>query len=149
MTRIIKFRGKRVDNGEWVYGYYVKDIHGHIIFGEPKEDTPIEVNRVDPKTVGQYTGMKDNTIWSNLTMKEKDKWQKNNGINSWKGEEIYEGDITIEKCEDYEFIRKVVWYEDRFVFESIKKTTMRVGIATQYTEVEVIGNIHENPELLK
>ena len=71
MKREIKFRGKRLDNGEWVYGYYVKSPTGDRIYWQPfKEATSNTYHNVDPSTVGQYTGLKD----------------KN-------GKEIYEGDI--------------------------------------------------------
>lgn len=71
MEREIKFRGKRVDNGEWVYGYLLdfgmngceilvvtemegKDGEGNITFV-----SQVERIEVDPETVGQYTGLKD------------------------------------------------------------------------------------------
>ena len=65
MNREIKFRGKRIDNGEWVYGYladedYINDINSIDL-------SSIEVDR---DTIGQFTGLFD----------------KN-------GKEIYEGDI--------------------------------------------------------
>ena len=57
--REIKFRGKRLDNGRWIVGSYVRYTGAdgnerHLIFyanGNP--------NDVDPKTVGQFTGLKD------------------------------------------------------------------------------------------
>lgn len=57
MNREIKFRGKRVDNGEWVYGH----LNGWVTDGKPVSAiiTPEEVFILDPSTVGQYTGLKD------------------------------------------------------------------------------------------
>ena len=51
--REIKFRGERVDNGEWVYGYYFQLGSHHYIRSD------IHVWEVHPETVGQYTGLKD------------------------------------------------------------------------------------------
>src|SRR3990167_7682569 len=67
MNREIKFRGKRIDNGEWVYGYIVKSVNDRCyIIGYATEDavnTRNEIdfmyNEVDHKTVGQCTGYKD------------------------------------------------------------------------------------------
>ena len=67
--REILFRGKRIDNGEWVYGFYVKtkwyldEKAIHIIFTEDSVVYPhCEVERyeeISPETVGQYTGLTD------------------------------------------------------------------------------------------
>lgn len=68
--RTIKFKGKRIDNGEWIYGSYVPHYN---FFGTIKDEMVDEngnLFEVAPSTVGQYTGLKD----------------KN-------GKEIYEGDI--------------------------------------------------------
>jgi len=55
--RDIKFRGKRIDNGEWVYGNYVNDNQGHFIT-LPLE-TAHRLVRVNPATVGQFIGLHD------------------------------------------------------------------------------------------
>lgn len=124
MNREILFRGKRLDNGEWEYGDLVHDRAGKpYIFHWSHEFQLVE--EVDPDTVGQYTGLTDK-----------------NGVR------IFEGDIVMLK--DYHGERKVMifwgestgtWfyggdgYSDEYLFNS--------------SERNVIGNIHDNPELLE
>lgn len=52
----IKFRGKRINNGEWVYGFYFEDNKGLSVIREPRT---INTFTVIPETVGRYTGRED------------------------------------------------------------------------------------------
>lgn len=65
MNRDIIFRGKRIDNSEWVYGYYFyhKPKEEHYILTGSQIDVDDSIwflyKEIDPKTVGQFTGLKD------------------------------------------------------------------------------------------
>ena len=123
--REILFRGKRIDNGEWVYGFpwinrshtretfYITDLMGEII-------------QVIPETVSQYTGLKD----------------KN-------GREIFEGDIVRHGLfkQDYKMI--VRYREESAAFMFGDKRTGFSFSSDQTKYLEIIGNVHENPELLE
>ena len=138
--REIKFRGKRIDNNEWFYGYlwvnntvtretvYIIDEQG-------------DMYQVDPETVGQYTGLKD----------------KNN-------KEIYDGDILqtdIYPGENY--CIEIAVDEDpphNFIYGWRKKPNALVrgisdgiytilGSGRNFKDSVVIGNIYDNPELLE
>jgi uncharacterized phage protein (TIGR01671 family) len=127
--REIRFRGKRLDNGEWVYGWYghKEATDQHFIMIERLHDVPeygsyfVDVE-VYPETIGQYTGLKD----------------KN-------GKEIYEGDI-ISTDLDRPF-NIVVFRNGAFVFQCHDNGKDYYDYMFSYGEV--IGNIYENPELLK
>jgi hypothetical protein len=61
IERTILFRGQRVDNGEWVYGYFVKDPDEKFrIYLQPfDEATSNTYYVVKPETIGQYSGIND------------------------------------------------------------------------------------------
>ena len=141
--REIEFRGKRVDDGEWVYGGYHKHTARQICpIGDSLKDSdikhlilqsgfadwnmpkPIDCYEVIPETVGQYTGLKD----------------KN-------GKEIYEGDIVnawIDLGPGGEKLAIYVVEITPFGCTLQEWTYECVGFLP-----EVIGNIHDNPELLE
>jgi uncharacterized phage protein (TIGR01671 family) len=127
MSREIKFRGQRVDNGEWVYGCLLLDKSRNDEYAvriQPSEDGQYFAFTVIPETVGQYTGLKDNN-----------------------GKEIYEGDLIITRQED-EDIFKVEWDEDTARF--ILSTQSYTCDFDNYngTDCEVIGNINEDGDLV-
>ncbi len=118
--REILFRGKRKDNGEWICGDLVHWWGRH----NTKPDIQIYNNvqrfNVIPETIGQYTGLTD----------------KN-------GKKIFEGDIV-----NFDGIL----YHIVFVsgcFRICKNNQFSYTLHNLYPSLEVIGNIHDNPELLK
>ena len=126
--REILFRGKITDNGEWVEGYYCLIPAGYGISEEDiHEITTINCNHsweVDPATVGQYTGLTDKNC-----------------------KKIFEGDIVDILTENEEL--GLVVYEDGGFLVEADGFCVDFHANINGTDLEVIGNIHDNPELLK
>ncbi len=134
--REILFRGKRVDNGEWVEGYFLpgnerQSLHPWIFVYLP-ETQSFECFDIDIDTLGEYTGLTD----------------KN-------GTRIFEGDIIKQVIPHnlvQPFIFTVNWCEEcaMFVLPCITNDAFESDFTVMRSdEIEVIGNIHDNPELLK
>ena len=140
--REVIFRGKRADNGEWVEGDLLQTKYhsGHIEY-QIMPQTPVSsAYPVLPETVGQYTGLTD----------------KN-------GKKIFEGDIV--KCtdtiNDFEFNAVVEFgnpngeynwgYQLKFISgeESNFDILCWVDMEETGAYIEIIGNIHDNPELME
>lgn len=122
MNREILFRGQRLDNDEWAYGDLLHLPNGDVVILSDKGYT-----KVKPKTIGQFTGLTD----------------KN-------GNKIFEGDIVkvTTGIEGYKSTYHSAIQEVKYNAES--------GIAvflpfdnSDMVEVEVIGNIYDNPKLLR
>ena len=129
--REILFRGKRIDNGEWVYGYYVthsnvdRNILHYISVTTERGMTFRKYYDVDSSTVGQYTGLTD----------------KN-------GKKIFEGDI-VSGFFNHEKIVGYIFYGLDASFFIQRDGLFGIGLNNASDWLEVIGNIHDNPELLE
>ena len=149
MNREILFRGKRVDNGEWVYGYLFDDGYqnprhvfvGGLMIDEYKGTACDEwdINGIDfydvkPNTICQYTGLTD----------------KN-------GKKIFEGDVVKDSagvCGEVKFgLHESNWqigkYNQGFFVTFPKGYLLRNELGYWRNKIVVVGNVFDNPELLE
>lgn len=147
--REILFRGKPLNNGKFVFGCYYKQsefygdkVDNHIIITSHEDlayDQQLDYCDVKPETVGQFTGLTD----------------KN-------GKKIFEGDILkIAKQSDgtgfyyhppldYPVNVVVKWDMCAWLWETLCEDKRYIGFPEAWCHYvcEVIGNIHDNPELI-
>ena len=133
--REIKFRGKRIANGEWVYGDLLQGLYGdvYIVITHENGVTKYEVQN---ETLGQYTGIKDS-----------------------KGRRIFEGDIlsVLGSFNQKGMLTNfhVEYVEKKGAFGMLLEAGDFVSVASLFkvrgleTDVVITGNIHDNPELKK
>ena len=122
--REIKFRGKRIDTGEWVYGWYYYCLYmneHNILMNTHTKDKRQMAFEIDFKTLGGKTPFQD-----------------------VEGNELFEGDI----CTDWLGRKlKVVFRKGKWQWEALGKTNFKYSDMFEWFEdkckVEVIGNIHE------
>ena len=141
MSREILFRAKKVDGGEWVEGYIVKKQGTYFLYDINNSDTCRQNNYlIDEDTICQYTGLTD-----------------------WNGEKIWENDIFKCRVFDKHALIKYGTYQigfDSRVFTNVGlyanwlesssvKLRKDLGYWVNVEEIEIIGNIFDNPELLE
>lgn len=148
--REILFRGKRIDNGKWEYGGCVSTENEVFLIYNQTHSIDLEPHTVEKRTIGQYTGLTD----------------KN-------GKKIFEGDIL--KCHDNPKDLVKVCFDEFGVVDTDTECPVDTVIGwhyeviptdelstvepfclsmpltksyIEYCHMKVIGNIHDNPELL-
>ena len=146
--REILFRGKRIDTGEWVEGYYYKakfyrtdtDLCDYITIPHPEQEGRASDHfMIIPTTISEFTGLCD----------------KN-------GKKIFEGDIFRPFDNEIIVVAWIDYYSTLGFLCRIEHTETKRGKEIteshdgwamlcdyELSELEVIGNIHDNPELLK
>lgn len=136
--REILFRAKRIDNGEWVEGYYgIKgkgtDIENHYIMVPTFQSSVGNYDymcyftdvHIDPETICQYTGLKDK-----------------------KGNRIWENDI-VSGYFNHKKITGFIKYGSNAVYYIEREGSYGIHLDNSEDWLEVIGNIFDNPELMK
>lgn len=145
--REILFKAKRIDNGEWVEGFYVRQEETSYCFKEDYERHPENtkhyiafdmmtdwglpnkhlIAEIDPETLCQYTGMKDknsNRIWENDIVRIE------NSMDDGIGNIEFYGGMWYVDGEPSNTLYDIIEYDD-------------------IVEMEVVGNVFDNPELMK
>lgn len=151
MERVIKFRGKRVDNGEWIVGFLFKTSYAvtthcglNTNIQVVKEDLTHVSYVVDSESVGQFTGLKDT-----------------NGVEVYEGDilhfQTYEGggfgkiglDAYSEVCYGNHNLTDNFIYRSQGYYLDRRYSAISIHYWLQSHKATVVGNIHDNPELLK
>lgn len=121
MSREIKFRGKSKETGQWVYGSLVQVSNaGSLAIATLDDKGHLKLQEIIKGTEGQYTGLKERN-----------------------GQEIFEKDIVRHTVG---WKGKVQYFEGTFEIEA-KHQSWPINY-TRSGKIEVVGNIHDNPELL-
>lgn len=150
--REILFRGKRIDNGEWVKGFLLKGNRTYIVTVDAINYMVVslaymasmQLVEVDSETVGQFTGLTDmdgKEIFEGDILKVKSLWKA-----EWNNEGVCEKKQTYWSVEHKTHSTKMGF----FTYGIDRRWHKPLTWSRLYNaEAEVIGNIHDNPELLE
>lgn len=134
------YRGKRIDTGEWKEGYLhgVQDrLTGKDLFFIVDENN--ESHRVNPETIGEYTGLTDSNgtgiFEGDIIKHENPGWEIKYGVINFGKYGVTPDNPT------YNIGFYVNWLNDPFVRQDL-------GFWLEQRGIENIGNIYDNPELL-
>ena len=124
--REIKFRGYNRKNNQWLYGFYLQNRGAHFVcpdeFATGKSWDDYEV---DPETVGQFTGLTDDD-----------------------GADMYEGDIIRVTSRWFDRDCYIGVFNAQFAIFTVDKNSLLGYFRGKAPHRKVIGNIHDNPELI-
>lgn len=134
MEKEIKFRIWDKTYKKWLkkseFGLFLRDSLHYGILEIPTE--------TDDYIITQFTNLKDNTKWNELTKEEQNRWLNDKKKKEeWNGKDIYEGDIIKTINNKIFEIRNIVNYLEDFSLKAVTKKS------------KIIGNIYESPELLE
>ena len=159
--REILFRAKRIDNGEWVEGYYCKWLKGERIITYSEKETDCIITwmsnggmsryEVNPETLCQFTGLcdkKGNKIWENDIL-----------MCHGNPKDLVKaafGEFGVRNIETGSIVDKVIgWYYEIIPTDAISRCEpfcWPMPLTKDYIdrcEMEVVGNIFDNPDLLQ
>lgn len=157
--REILFRGKRVDNGEWVFGYYTElpegDIGGTLMAGTNEllcEDTAAYIISIETKQCPSFSPAYPIQVfdadWCKVRPQTVGQYT---GLTDKNGKKIFEGDIMVAKGATRPFM--IAW--DGLGWKMYMYDGKRIKYAYECNDIrymrssEVIGNKWDNPELLE
>lgn len=126
MKREILFRGLSNQGKGWLYGDVVRNEEGAVAIMPPYQMNMYNTcsqNEVSPDTIGQYTGLTDK-----------------NGV------KIFEGDIISIGDPNIKYI--IMWRNDGFCAKQIGASSY-IGLTYWASDIEVLSNVIDNPELVK